>query len=121
MLLLGKDLSSAAAQASLIPDVSKVLVVDDPIYATTLPEDIAPVVAQAAAKYTHVLASASNLYKSVLPRAAALCDVAPLTDVVAVVDEATFKRPIYAGNAIATVTMTDKIKVRLKYYIHALF
>lgn len=74
-------------------------------------ENMASLVVELAPKYTHVLAPSSNSGKNFIPRAAALLDSAPLTDVSAVVDASTFKRPMYAGNAIATVKMNDKIKV----------
>jgi electron transfer flavoprotein alpha subunit len=75
-------------------------------------EPLAAVVARVAksASYTHVLAATSNHSKNYFPRAAALADSSPLSDISAVVSEDTFKRPIYAGNAIATVKMSDKVK-----------
>ncbi|TPW36074.1 FAD-binding protein [Oecophyllibacter saccharovorans] len=103
----GHDGQQAAEEASRLPGVGKVL------HAPTHPlaEQAAPFLAQHARNYTHVVAPASATGKDVLPRAAGLVDVQPITDVVEVIDEATFVRPIYAGNALATVRSSDPVKM----------
>ena len=111
-MVTGKGLDAVAKHASTVAGVSKVLVVENDALVNNLAEDMAAVVVQVAAKYTHVLASSSNNGKNFIPRAAAVLNCSPLTDVLAVVDENTFKRPMYAGNAIATMKMTNATKVR---------
>lgn len=111
MLVVGKSVSEAANHAAKVKNVSKVFVVDNEAFANSLAEDISKVVQEMAPKYTHILAPSSNSTKNFIPRAAALLDASPLTDVISVVDESTFKRPVYAGNAIATVKMSNPHKV----------
>lgn len=79
----------------------------------SLAEDVTAVVTQVAKKHTHILAASTNNGKNFMPRAAAILDSSPLSDILAVVDENTFKRPMYAGNAIATMKMTNAHKVWL--------
>jgi electron transfer flavoprotein alpha subunit len=88
-----------------------VLVADAPQYAHGLAENVAPLIVDLAKGYSHVLAPATSFGKNVLPRVAALLDVAQISEIVAVHDADTFDRPIYAGNAIATVQSSDPIKV----------
>lgn len=78
---------------------------------------MAKTVASLAAQYTHIIAASSNWSKNYLPRAAALVDSSPLSDVLKIVSDDTFQRPMYAGNAIATVQMQDKIKVSARTFI----
>jgi electron transfer flavoprotein alpha subunit len=87
-----------------------VLHADDPAYANFLAENMAALVAKLAPEYTHVFAPATSFGKNILPRAAGLCDAAQISDIVGIESADTFVRPIYAGNAIATVKSTDKIK-----------
>ncbi len=96
---------------SKIEGVSKVLVADDAAYAHQLPENVAPLVAEQAKSYSHVLAPATTNGKNYLPRVAALLDVDQISEIIAVESPDTFKRPIYAGNAIATVQSSAPIKV----------
>jgi len=110
VLVMGKGVSEAASHAAKIAGVKKVLTVDDASLENTLPETVAPIVSEASGSFTHILAASNNNSKNYLPRAAALVDSAPLTDVLSVIDENTFKRPVYAGNAIATVKMSDPKK-----------
>lgn len=114
VLVIGKNVSDAAAHAAKVKNVSKVLVVDHDAFANSLAEDVSKVVQEIAPKYSHILAPSSNSTKNFIPRAAALLDASPLTDVVSVVDDSTFKRPVYAGNAIATVKMSNAHKVFLQ-------
>lgn len=112
MLVAGDGSEGAASAAAAIPGVSKVLTLE---CNTKVAEDFsaALVGVVSGAQYSHVLAPASNAGKNTIPRVAALCDSAPLTDVQEVVSEDTFKRPMYAGNAVATVTMSDPVKFLL--------
>lgn len=112
VLLLGKGLDTVAKHAAGVSGVTKVLVVENEALVNSLAEDVSAVVTQVAKKYTHILAPSTNNGKNYLPRAAALLDSSPLSDILAVVDESTFKRPMYAGNAIATMKMTNDHKVR---------
>ncbi|MEM7568435.1 MAG: FAD-binding protein [Pseudomonadota bacterium] len=109
ILVSGKDCGGAAEQAAKVAGVSKVLVADDDIYAHDLAENVAPLITGLMDGYDAVLASANTTGKNVLPRVAAKLDVPQISDITAVVDANTFERPIYAGNAIATV-QTDAAK-----------
>ncbi|MBB3101850.1 electron transfer flavoprotein subunit alpha/FixB family protein [Azomonas macrocytogenes] len=111
VLVAGSGCTAAAEAAAKIDGVSKVLVADDAIYAHQLPENIAPLIVGLAKGYSHVLAPASTNGKNYLPRVAALLDVDQISDIIAVEGADTFKRPIYAGNAIATVQSSAPIKV----------
>jgi len=112
VLIAGADCRGAAAEAAArIPGVAKVLIADDPALAHGLAENLAPVVVNLAKDYGHVLAPASSFGKNLLPRVAALLDVQQISDISGVEAPDTFVRPIYAGNAIATVRSTDPIKV----------
>lgn len=111
ILVAGADCQAAAQAASEISGVAKVLVADNAAYANQLPESVAPLVAQLAEGYSHVLAAATTTGKNMMPRAAALLDVAQISEIVEVVSADTFVRPIYAGNAMATVQSADAIKM----------
>jgi len=111
VLVGGKDCGAVAKQAAAVDGVAKVLVADDDRYASAMAEPMAALVAKLAGGYGHVLAAATKSGKNLLPRVAALLDVSPITEISAVVSADTFERPIYAGNAIATVQSSDKIKV----------
>lgn len=91
--------------------VAKVLTADSEVLKNIVAENMCNVLKPVAAKYTHVLCAANNTGKNYLPRLGAMLDVSPLNDIISVVDESTFTRPMYAGNAVATVTMSDSIKV----------
>lgn len=110
VLVMGKNVGDAAKHASGVAGVTKVLTLDSDSLANATAEDVSGILSQVAKNYSHVLAPASNSGKNFMPRCAAIMDSAPLMDVLAVVDESTFKRPMYAGNAIATVQMTDAVK-----------
>ncbi len=111
VLVAGANAKPAAEAAAKIPGVAKVLLADDAALAHPLAEDIAALVVKLALNYSHVLAPASTFGKNFLPRVAALLDVAQISDIAGVVAPDTFVRPIYAGNALATVQSKDKIKV----------
>ncbi|WP_122899686.1 FAD-binding protein [Acinetobacter sp. B51(2017)] len=111
VLVAGSGAQAVADQAAQVAGVSKVLLADDAAYANQLAENVAKLVAQVAQGYSHVLAASTTTGKNVLPRAAALLDVSMITDIIAVESANTFKRPIYAGNAIATVESSESIVV----------
>ncbi len=111
VLVAGHNCAGAAAAAGKIKGVAKVLVADDPLYGNLLAENTAPLVAREARKHGHVVAPATSNGKNLMPRVAALLDVQQISDIIAVKAPDTFIRPIYAGNALATVQSTDAIKV----------
>ncbi|NMZ47399.1 electron transfer flavoprotein subunit alpha/FixB family protein [Pseudomonas oryzihabitans] len=111
VLVAGQNAQPVADAAAKVAGVSKVLLADNAAYAHQLPENLAPLVVELAANYSHVLAAASTNGKNFLPRVAALLDVDQISEIIAVESADTFKRPIYAGNAIATVRSTAPIKV----------
>lgn len=111
LLVAGDGCQGAAEQASKVAGVGKVLVADNAAYAHHLAENLAPLIAEVGAGYSHILATATTTAKNIMPRAAALMDVQAVSDISAVVSADTFKRPIYAGNVIATVQSSDAIKV----------
>ncbi|MGH7038097.1 MAG: FAD-binding protein [Stellaceae bacterium] len=111
ILVAGQGCAAAAEAAAKIAGVRKVLVADGDAYAHGLPENVAPLIAGLAINYSHVLAPATTFGKNVMPRAAALLDVMQISDISAVLSPDTFVRPIYAGNALATVQSKDKIKI----------
>jgi electron transfer flavoprotein alpha subunit len=111
VLVAGAGCGAAAQAAAQIAGVAKVIAVDDAAYANQLPENMGKLIAGLAANYSHVLAPATANGKNFLPRAAALLDVEQISEIQEVVSADTFKRPIYAGNAIATVQSSDKVKV----------
>jgi electron transfer flavoprotein alpha subunit len=111
VLVVGHNAAAAAQAASRIAGVSKVLVADGPQFADGLAESVAAQVVALAAGYTHVFAPATAYGKNILPRVAAKLDAAQVSEISSVESADTFTRPIYAGNAIATVQSSDKIKV----------
>src|SRR6266705_979012 len=111
VLVAGSGCSGAAKAAAAIAGVKKVLVADAPRYKDQLAENLAALVIGLAGGYTHLLAAANSFGKNLAPRVAALLDVAQVSDIVSVVSADTFVRPIYAGNALATVQSKDRIKV----------
>ena len=111
ILIAGADCAGAADAAAKLPGVAKVRVADAPEYGHELAENLAPLIAKLATDYTHVLAPATTFGKNVMPRAAALLDVQQVSDISAIEGADTFVRPIYAGNAMATVKSLDTIKL----------
>ena len=111
LLIAGANCQAAAEAGAKLEGVSKVLVADNAIYANQLAENVAALVATLGKNYTHVLTGATTSGKNLMPRAAALLDVEKISEIISVESADTFKRPIYAGNAIATVQSADAIKV----------
>ena len=111
LLVAGRNAAPAAEQAAKLAGVAKVLLADDAAYEHALAEPVAALLVSLASGYSHVLAAATSVGKNVLPRVAALLDVAMISDITAVVSSDTFERPVYAGNAIATVQSADPVKV----------
>jgi electron transfer flavoprotein alpha subunit len=111
VLVAGSNAGEAAKSAAAIAGVAKVLQAEDAAYANWLAEDIAPLVVKLAPNYSHIVMAADSLGKNVAPRVAALLDVAQVSEAIKVESPDTFVRPIYAGNAMATVQTADKIKV----------
>ena len=110
-LLAGHDLAATAAAAAQIAGVGKVLVADDAGFAHPVAEPLAALLVALAPGYSHILAASTATGKSVIPRAAALLDAQSISDVSAVLGPDRFVRPIYAGNALATVRSRDPIKL----------
>jgi len=111
VLVAGEGCDAAAQAAAAISGVTRVRVADDALYGHALPENMAPLVVGMAGDYSHILLSATTTGKNLAPRIAALLDVAQISDVTEVVSDDTFVRPIYAGNAMATVQSIDPVKV----------
>lgn len=111
ILVAGSGCQAAADSAARISGISKVLMADNACYEHQLPESVAPLVAEVAAQYSHVLAPATTTGKNLMPRVAALLDVSQVSDIIEVKSADTFIRPIYAGNALATVQSEDAIKI----------
>ncbi len=111
VLVAGAQCAAAADAAAKVAGVAKVLVADNAAYAHQLAENVSLLVAELGKAYSHILAPATSNGKNVLPRVAALLDVAQISEITAVVSADTFQRPIYAGNVIATVKSSDAIKV----------
>ncbi|OTG93780.1 FAD-binding protein [Acinetobacter sp. ANC 3832] len=111
ILVAGSGAQAVADAAAKVAGVSKVLLADNAVYAQQLAENVAGLIADLAKGYTHILGASTSNGKNILPRAAALLDVSMITDIIAVEGPKTFKRPIYAGNAIATVQSEESIVV----------
>lgn len=111
VLVAGQNAAAAADAAKAVAGVAKVLLADNAAYAHGLAENLAPLVVDLARGYSHVLAPATSYGKNLLPRVAALLDVAQISDIVAIESADTFVRPVYAGNVLATVQSADAIKV----------
>ena len=111
VLIAGSGCQAAADAAAKVPGVAKVVLADNPAYDHALAENIAPLVAGLAGDYSHLVAPATSLGKNIMPRVSALLDVQQISDISEVVSADTFVRPIYAGNAMATVQSSDPIKV----------
>jgi electron transfer flavoprotein alpha subunit len=111
ILVAGQGAQAAADAAAQVAGVSKVLLADNAAYAHQLAENVSLLVANVGKAYSHILAAATSNGKNFLPRVAALLDVSQISDITKVISPDTFERPIYAGNAVATVQSLDAIKV----------
>src|SRR5205823_6860259 len=111
ILVAGKDCRGVAEAAAQIAGVSKILLADDAAYDHGIAENWAPLIVKLTANYSHVLTPATTSGKNVMPRVAALLDVMQISDISAVENADTFVRPIYAGNALATVQSKAPIKI----------
>jgi len=111
LLVAGSGCAGVADECSSIQGVTRILLIDDPAYKHDLPENLSPLVQSLAERYSHVLTPASTFGKSLLPRVAARLDVQQISDISDIESTDTFVRPIYAGNALATVQSTDSVKL----------
>ncbi|HEY0207021.1 MAG TPA: FAD-binding protein [Acetobacteraceae bacterium] len=111
VLVAGHNVQAAAEAAAKLPGVGKVHVADSPVYEHALAEPLAALLVSMAGHHDHLMAASTATGKNVMPRVAALLDVQPISDVAGIVDADTFVRPIYAGNAMATVVSSDTKKV----------
>ncbi|WP_114418233.1 electron transfer flavoprotein subunit alpha/FixB family protein [Marinospirillum perlucidum] len=111
LLVAGENCQAAAEAAAKLEGVSKVLVADNAAYGHQLAENVAALLAEIGKDYSHLLTGATAVGKNVFPRAAALLDVDQISEIISVESADTFQRPIYAGNAIATVQSEDAVKV----------
>ncbi len=111
LLIAGADCGEVARTAATVAGVRRVRVADDPALEHQLAEAMAPLVARFAGEYSHVLAPSDTFGKNLVPRAAALLDVQQVSDITAILSNDTFERPIYAGNAVATVRSADVPKL----------
>lgn len=111
VLVAGKSVDAIAEVAAKLLGVAKVLKADAAIYEHCLAESLADLLVSLSPTYSHLIAASTTVGKSVMPRVAALLGVQPISDISAVIDAETFQRPIYAGNAIATVKSLDEKKV----------
>ncbi|MGM0631774.1 MAG: electron transfer flavoprotein subunit alpha/FixB family protein [Pseudomonadota bacterium] len=111
VLVAGSGCQAVADEAAAVNGVNKVKLADHAAYEHQLPENLAELIAEIGKDYSHILAPATTTGKNLMPRVAALLDVTQISDITAVKSEDTFVRPIYAGNALATVQSTDAVKV----------
>ena len=110
VLVIGKNVENVSKFISEIPNVKKVMQVDNEIYENFLAENFTPVIIKQSENYSHIVCSANTFGKNLMPRVAALLDTSQVSDIIKVISQDTFLRPIYAGNAFATVKSNDKKK-----------
>ena len=110
VLVLGHNSDSVAKSVSEVPNVKKVVHINDTIYENYLAENYTSAIINLSKDYSHIMCSANTFGKNLMPRVAALLDVSQVSDITKVISSDTFLRPIYAGNAFATVKSSDKIK-----------
>ena len=111
VLVLGNNIDNISKEISNYENVTKVLSLDDEKFENSIAENIEPIIVSLAEKYSHIFAPATTFGKNIMPRVAVKLDVAQLSDIVSVESEDTFVRPIYAGNALATIKSNDSKKV----------
>jgi electron transfer flavoprotein alpha subunit len=111
VLVAGVGCQAAVSAAAEIAGIMKVISADNEAYAHQLPENVAPLLVELAKSYSHILSAATTTGKNLMPRAAAFLDVAQISDIIEVKSEDTFVRPVYAGNAMATVQSSDSVKM----------
>lgn len=111
VLVAGRQCAGVAEQLAAIDGVRRILLCDDAVCAAQLAENIAPLIKQQAGSYSHILTPATTTGKNLMPRLAALLDVAQISEIIAIQSADTFLRPVYAGNIIATVQSEDPVKV----------
>ena len=111
ILVAGSGCADIGKQSSQIPDVKSVLVADSEEYKDFVAENLSALIISLSKDYTHIIAPSTTTGKNFMPRVAALLDVMQISDIIQVIDETTFQRPIYAGNALSTVKSNDKIKI----------
>ena len=111
VLVAGVGCQAAVSAAAEIAGIMKVISADNEAYAHQLPENVAPLLVELAKNYSHILSAATTTGKNLMPRAAAFLDVAQISDIIEVKSEDTFVRPVYAGNAMATVQSSDSVKM----------
>lgn len=111
VLVAGQDCSQVAQQVAKLSGVKRVLCADNVVYAHSIAQTIAGLVAKLAKDYRAILFPSTTFGKNIMPRVAALLNIQPLSDVIEIIDDKTFKRPIYAGNALATVQSSETINI----------
>ena len=111
VLVAGASVELIAKEAAMLPGIRKVLTAEHESFEHFLAEPTSALIANLASNYTHICAPATTFGKNILPRLGALLDMQPITDVTKIISGTTFERPIYAGNAIATVESSDRIKL----------
>ena len=110
VLVIGKGIDAVCKSVSEIPNVKKVIQIDNDIYENYLAENFTPVIVKQAENYSHIISSANTFGKNLMPRVAALLDTSQISDIIKVISSDTYLRPIYAGNAFATVKSNDNKK-----------
>ena len=111
VLVIGSNADSVCKSLSEVQKVKKVIHVDNPTYENYIAENFTPVIVKQAENYSHIVCSANTFGKNLMPRVAALLDTSQVSDIIKVISSDTFLRPIYAGNAFATVKSNDKKKM----------
>ena len=110
ILVIGNKADSVAKSLSEVPNVKKIIHIDNEIYENYLAENFTPIIVKYAESYSHILCSANTFGKNLMPRVSALLNISQVSDIIKVISSDTFLRPIYAGNALATIKSTDKKK-----------
>ena len=110
-IVIGENCKKVSEEVSKFDGIEEVLLADNKIHTNHLAENMAPLIVEIAKNYTHILAPSSTFGKNIMPRVAALLDVAQLSDIISVINSDTFIRPIYAGNANSKIQSLDKIKI----------